>query len=86
MKIAYWITTALVALAYLAGGYFDIAQPPRWLRISPGSLSDVLFHDPRSLEAGRRRRSATAGVPRLKEWAYAGILFNLTARRRRISS
>lgn len=26
--IVYWVTTVLLALAYLAGGYFDVTQPP----------------------------------------------------------
>ena len=27
MKIVYWLTTALLALAYAFGGYTDLAQP-----------------------------------------------------------
>ena len=31
-KVAYWITTALIALAYGAGGYFDIKQPEEMMK------------------------------------------------------
>lgn len=79
-KIAYWITTALVALAYAAGGYFDIAPlesmredmaklgyPPHFFTILGvwKILAVVALLAP--------------GLPRAKEWAYAGILINLTA-------
>src|SRR6266480_3485002 len=41
-------------------------------------LSCVPSHDPRSVEAGWRCDLAGSGVSRLKEWAYAGIFFELT--------
>src|SRR5436190_23106077 len=41
-------------------------------------LSGIPSHDPRSVEAGWRCDLACSGFPRLKEWAYAGIFFELT--------
>ncbi|MBL8825670.1 MAG: DoxX family protein [Planctomycetaceae bacterium] len=79
MKIAYWITTALLALAYLAGGYFDIAQPGDMgkdlARLGYPSYFFVILG---VWKLGASVALLLPGTPRLKEWAYAGILFNLT--------
>ncbi len=69
MKIAYWITTALVALAYLAGGYFDIAQPPEMAANFAPLVIRRSFS--RSSESGSWAPASALllpGVPRLKEW------------------
>lgn len=77
--IGYWATTGLVSLAYLAGGYFDIAQPPDAMEGAaklgyPAYFFTIL---------GVWKILAVVALllprtPRLKEWAYAGIFFNLT--------
>jgi len=78
-KIAYWITTALIAFVCLFGGVVDIMQPaaakegmahlgyPVYVLTILGVwkvLGGIAILAPK--------------FPRLKEWAYAGILFDLT--------
>ena len=78
-KVAYWITTALTAFVYVSGGAVDIARPefavqgivhlgyPEYFMVILGVwkvLGGIVVLLP--------------GLPRLKEWAYAGMVFNLT--------
>ena len=78
-RIAYWVTTGLTAFVFLAGGAADLARPasvmegmthlgyPAYFVGIPGVwkvLGGVAVLAPR--------------LPRLKEWAYAGMLFDLT--------
>lgn len=77
--IAYWTTTGLLAAAFLAGGLFDLSHAPPVLESMkvlgyPGYVATIL---------GIWKLLGAAallapGLPRLKEWAYAGILFDLT--------
>jgi uncharacterized membrane protein YphA (DoxX/SURF4 family) len=78
-SIGYWAATGVSALALLVGGVADIASPP--------SLAAGLAHlgYPPYLSAilgTWKLLGAVAllapGFPRLKEWAYAGILFDLS--------
>ena len=77
--IAYWITTALTAFVFLLGGAFDVARPasvveamnalgyPAYVALILGVwkiLGGVAVLAPR--------------LPLLKEWAYAGMVFDLT--------
>jgi uncharacterized membrane protein YphA (DoxX/SURF4 family) len=77
--IAYWITTALTAFIFLSGGVADIVRPsfavegmthlgyPTYFMVILGVwkvLGGLVVLAPR--------------LPRLKEWAYAGMLFDLT--------
>jgi uncharacterized membrane protein YphA (DoxX/SURF4 family) len=77
--IAYWFTTAIVAAEFAVGGVMDILRIPPFSAILehlgyPGYFSVILgvwkvlgavaLLVPRS--------------PRLKEWAYAGMIFNMT--------
>ena len=79
MKVVYWIRTALTAFVFLSGGVFDILQPgflmegmlklgyPPYFCTILGVwkvLGGIVVLLPR--------------LPRLKEWAYAGMLFDLT--------
>ncbi len=77
--IAYWITTALVAAAYLFGGYVDIAQPTE---VQEGAVHlgyPLHFFTILGVwKIGAGLVLLLPQLPRLKEWAYAGILFNLT--------
>ncbi len=76
---AYWITTALTAFVFLSGGATDLARPeflmegmthlgyPTYVVIILGVwkiLGGIVVLGPR--------------LPRLKEWAYAGMIFDLT--------
>jgi hypothetical protein len=74
--IAYWITTALIALQVLAGAYFDLTKFPDFSKIAehlgyPLYLLTIL---------GVARILALLALlaprfPRLKEWTYAGLFF-----------
>jgi len=78
-RIAYWIATALTAFVFLSGGAVDVARPlgalqgmthlgyPPYFMVILGVwklLGGIVVLAP--------------GFPRLKEWAYAGMLFDLT--------
>lgn len=77
--IAYWITTVLTAASYVAGGLGDLIQPADMLA-EIGSLGYPLYFF--SILGVWKLGAAVAilapALPRLKEWAYAGICFNLT--------
>jgi uncharacterized membrane protein YphA (DoxX/SURF4 family) len=77
-RIAYWITTGLTAFVFLSGGAADLARPgflmegmtrlgyPSYFVIILGVwklLGGVAILAPR--------------LPRLKEWAYAGMVLDL---------
>jgi len=77
--IGYWATTALVAFAVVSGGAAELARRPdnieglvklgypAYLATIIGFwkvLGGIAIHAPR--------------LPRLKEWAYAGIFFNMS--------
>src|SRR5258708_22415882 len=77
--IAYWVTTALTAFVFLSGGATDLARPdflmegmtklgyPPYFVLILGAwkvLGGIVVLTPR--------------LPRLKEWAYAGVVFDLT--------
>lgn len=77
--IAYWITTALLAGVYLTGGYFDIAQLADFhLETSKLGYPLYFFTILGVWKIGAAIAIVAPALPRLKEWAYAGILFNLT--------
>ena len=78
-RIAYWVATALTAFIFLSGGIADLVRPaplqegmthlgyPVYFMVILGVwkvLGGVTVLVPR--------------FPRLKEWAYAGMLFDLT--------
>ncbi len=79
-KIAYWITTGLVAFFIGGGGLSQIWQ----YKVSPHSVVPVLGY-PMYFFAilGVWKFLGAIAIlaprfPRLKEWAYAGIFFDLT--------
>ena len=77
--IAYWALTGLLAVAYLAGGYFDVAQPASFVAETAKLGYPLYFFTILGIwKLGAGVVLLLPGVPRLKEWAYAGILFNLT--------
>jgi uncharacterized membrane protein YphA (DoxX/SURF4 family) len=78
-RVGYWVATVLVALIFLSGGAVDIARPgfavkdmthlgyPVYFMVILGVwkvLGGVAVLLPR--------------LPRVKEWAYAGMLFDLS--------
>ena len=80
MKIIYWITTTLIALAYLMGGYFEIAQPAGFDQEMAKLGYPLYFFTILGVwKLGAAIALVSPRLPRLKEWAYAGIVFNLTS-------
>lgn len=78
-KIAFTATTAVFAIVMLPGAILDIVQPPfvtqmgATLGIPLSLLTLVGVWKLLGVLA-----LAAPGVPRLKEWAYAGFVFDLT--------
>jgi uncharacterized membrane protein YphA (DoxX/SURF4 family) len=85
-QVAYWATTALIAAELVAGGVTDLAHG-REVLVAGQPVVDVLqqLGYPAYLLAilGVWKLLAAAailapGLPRLKEWAYAGAFFELS--------
>jgi hypothetical protein len=84
--IAYWVATVLIGLETLAGGITDLAHG-RTILVSGPFVVDVITHLGYPVYIltilgvwkllGAITLFAPA-LPRLKEWAYAGIFFELT--------
>jgi uncharacterized membrane protein YphA (DoxX/SURF4 family) len=78
-KIGYWVTTGLVTAVFLAGGLFDLARPPQVVE-ELGHLGYPAYFA--AILGAWKLLGALAiaapGLARLKEWAYAGIVFDLT--------
>lgn len=78
--IAYWVTTALLGLGYLFGGFADLAQPGDFAEQFAKLGYPPLFF--RILGVWKLLGAVAIllpGLPRAKEWAYAGFVINLTA-------
>lgn len=78
-RIAYWITTGLTAFIFLSGGAADLAQPA----IVMEGMAHLGYHVYFVSILGVWKVLGGIAVlvprfPRLKEWAYAGMLFDLT--------
>jgi uncharacterized membrane protein YphA (DoxX/SURF4 family) len=77
--IAYWITTALVAFELVMGGVWDVLRVPQ-----VRGLIERLGYPPYfPVIIGIWKLLGAVALliprfPRLKEWAYAGVLFDLT--------
>src|SRR5262245_47501884 len=77
--IGYWTTTALLVLGVVSGGAAELAR-------SPGNIEGIVgLGYPAYLATilGVWKLLGTVALlaprfPRLKEWAYAGIFFNMT--------
>ena len=75
----YWVTTALLALELVLGGVWDVLRVPQ-----VHVIIDRLGYPPYFLVVlGIWKLLGAVAVivprfPRLKEWAYAGVVFDLT--------
>jgi hypothetical protein len=74
--ITYWIATVIIALESIAGGVADIMQEPIYINILLHLGYPAYF----SVILGLGKVLAAIailipGFPRLKEWAYAGLVF-----------
>jgi uncharacterized membrane protein YphA (DoxX/SURF4 family) len=78
-KIGYWAATGLVALAFAFGGAMDVAQPPDVVagmaHLGYPAYFATLIGIWKILGA---IAIVVPGFGRVKEWAYAGIAFDLT--------
>jgi len=77
--IGYWITTGLVALAFLAGGAMDLSGSPEVVQ----GLAHLGYPAYFATLLGAWKVLGAAAVlapklPLIKEWAYAGFVFDLT--------
>jgi uncharacterized membrane protein YphA (DoxX/SURF4 family) len=78
-NIVYWGATGLVALGFLAGGLTDLARTADveagMAHLGYPAYLATLLGVWKVLGAAA---IVAPGLPRLKEWAYAGIAFDLT--------
>jgi uncharacterized membrane protein YphA (DoxX/SURF4 family) len=78
-KIGYWVTTGLTALLFLFGGVVDFLRSDT-VAVGMAHLGYPLYFA--AILGVWKILGGIAilapGLPRLKEWAYAGILFDLT--------
>ena len=77
--LGYWITTALVALAFAAGGFADVVRTPDMV----GAMHHLGYPVYLTSILGVWKLLGAVAIvaprfPRLKEWAYAGMLFDLS--------
>jgi uncharacterized membrane protein YphA (DoxX/SURF4 family) len=77
-KIAYWMTTTLLALGFFAGGALDLGQSPAVVETLqhlgyPTYVAPLIG----AWKVSGALAIALPGLPRLKEWAYAGMFFDL---------
>lgn len=77
--VAYWGTTALAALAFLAGGLADLQRGPALV----AGMSHLGYPSYFMVILGAWKVLGALALlaprfPRLKEWAYAGMAFDLT--------
>lgn len=77
--IGYWATTGLVAAAFAFGGAMDLVRPPDLV----AGMAHLGYAPYFLLVLGTWKLLGAAallapGLPRLKEWAYAGMIFDLT--------
>lgn len=77
--VGYWASTGLIALAFATGGAMDLAGPPPVIE----GLRSLGYPAYLAALLGVWKLLGTVaivvpGFARLKEWAYAGIFFNLT--------
>lgn len=77
--IAYWITTGLLAFAFVGGGLFDLSGSPEIV----AQMAHLGYPAYFAILLGAWKvlgglAILAPGLPRLKEWAYAGMVFDLT--------
>jgi uncharacterized membrane protein YphA (DoxX/SURF4 family) len=78
MKIAYWITTVLIALLMGVSGIPDILKIPEAVTIFRHlGYPEYLLPFIGVAKILGAIAILYPGFPRLKEWAYAGIVFDL---------
>lgn len=79
MKIIYWLSTLLFCIGMAAGGVMDLTLNPMAVK----SLAELGYPSYLGYILGFWKLAGVVvlvipGFPVLKEWAYAGFVFNLT--------
>ena len=79
-KIFYWASTGWIAFSFVLSGMFDVLQHPSAMEVSRALGYPAYF----MVILGTWKvlggiAIAAPGTPRLKEWAYAGIVFDLSS-------
>jgi uncharacterized membrane protein YphA (DoxX/SURF4 family) len=77
--VGYWVCTVLIALSFLFGGASDVLRSPQVIE----GLARLGYpaHFATILGVWKILGAAVIllpGFPRIKEWAYAGMVFDLT--------
>jgi hypothetical protein len=77
--VGYWVCTVLVAFSFLSGGVADLWRPPQVLE----GMTHLGYPAYFMLILGAWKLLGGGvillpGLPLLKEWAYAGMIFDLT--------
>jgi uncharacterized membrane protein YphA (DoxX/SURF4 family) len=77
--VGYWVTTGLVVFTMFSGGIAELTRRPETIEGMKQLGYPVYF----VMVIGVWKLLGSAalvapGFPRLKEWAYAGIVFNMT--------
>jgi uncharacterized membrane protein YphA (DoxX/SURF4 family) len=79
--VVYWVTTALLPLELALGGVWDVLRVPQVREVTDRLGYPTYFL---VILGVWKLLGAIALIvprfPRLKEWAYAGVVFNLTGR------
>jgi uncharacterized membrane protein YphA (DoxX/SURF4 family) len=77
--IAFWVTTIFGPASFVIGGYLHLTRDPQVMATLAHLGYPVYFA---SIVGVWKLLGAIAivvpGIPRLKEWAYAGFFFDLT--------
>src|SRR5262245_23502175 len=78
-SIAYWMTTGMVVLAMFSGGIAELAHRPETIN----GMKQLGYPEYFVMILGFWKLLGSValvipGFPRVKEWAYAGIFFNMT--------
>jgi len=77
--IAFWVTTIFGPASFVIGGYLHLARDPQVMATLAHLGYPVYFAT--IMGVWKLLGAITVvvpGVPRLKEWAYAGFFFDLT--------
>ncbi len=78
-RVAYWVATSLVAVAFVVPGVLNLIHAPH----IAGDMAHLGYPPYFSTILGTWKLLAAVAVlaprtPRVKEWAYAGMMFDLT--------
>lgn len=77
--IAYWVATSLLVLTFVSGGVMDLRQAPEMLEGMKALGYPAYFATLLGLwKLSGALALVVPGFGRVKEWAYAGMFFDLT--------